>query len=449
MIGSWLRRRARSEMYGAVRAECSGCSARRGSARARCSPRSESALGAAGLRVVAGRGVEHERDIPFGVMCDALGELAGTPGEVPVAERFRRHREVAASSRAHRAGRAAARRPALGRRGVGRARAAPAAPARPGPVLLVIAARPVGPAGRLLDAGAARRAGRSSSSSRSAATTPARWSRGCADPAVRERVVLEGRGNPLFLRELARVADRGDGALPATLVAASRSRWARSARPARADRGCGGRRGPVRPGARGRGRGARRRGRGSRRSTSSSPPTSCAPRRAPRTSRRRSADESVEPRGCPRKTTGAAALSAPPAGAGRGFVFRHPLVRRAVYDGASPGWRLGAHERAAAALAARGAGRSTRAFHVVRSAHVGDSTRSRCWPRRPRAAGESSPAAAAHWYAAALRIVPDPRQGRAPSCSRAGRRARRHRAARREPARRCWRPTCCSRGSSS
>ena len=52
---------------------------------------------AAGLRVVAGRGVEHERDIPFGVMCDALGELAGTPGAVPVAERFRRHREVAAS----------------------------------------------------------------------------------------------------------------------------------------------------------------------------------------------------------------------------------------------------------------------------------------------------------------------------------------------------------------
>ena len=39
-------------------------------------------------------------------------------------------------------------------------------------------------------------------------------------PAVRERVVREGRGNPLFLRELARVADRADGALPASLVAA-------------------------------------------------------------------------------------------------------------------------------------------------------------------------------------------------------------------------------------
>ena len=44
---------------------------------------------------------------------------------------------------------------------------------------------------------------------------------GVADPAGRERVVREGCGNPLSpLRELARVADRGDGALPPTLVAA-------------------------------------------------------------------------------------------------------------------------------------------------------------------------------------------------------------------------------------
>ena len=41
----------------------------------------------------------------------------------------------------------------------------------------------------------------------------------------------------------------------------------------------------------------------------------------------------------------------------RRFRFRHPLVRRAVYETTAGGWRLGAHERCADALAARGATR--------------------------------------------------------------------------------------------
>src|SRR5918995_1755157 len=40
-------------------------------------------------------------------------------------------------------------------------------------------------------------------------------------------------------------------------------------------------------------------------------------------------------------------------GDGRAFRFRHPLLRRAVYDAAPPAWRLAAHERVAAAPAAR------------------------------------------------------------------------------------------------
>ena len=38
----------------------------------------------------------------------------------------------------------------------------------------------------------------------------------------------------------------------------------------------------------------------------------------------------------------------------RRFRFRHPLLRRAVYQAAPAGWLLGAHERSAAALALRG-----------------------------------------------------------------------------------------------
>ncbi len=54
------------------------------------------------------------------------------------------------------------------------------------------------------------------------------------------------------------------------------------------------------------------------------------------------------------------------------FVFRHPLVRRAVYEATKPGWRVGAHRRAARALRDQGAPSFALAEHVERSAHPGD-----------------------------------------------------------------------------
>jgi DNA-binding NarL/FixJ family response regulator len=89
------------------------------------------------------------------------------------------------------------------------------------------------------------------------------------------------------------------------------------------------------------------------------------------------------------------------------FRFRHPLVRRAVHEATAGGWRLGAHERCAEALAARGVPAVVRAHHVERSARHGDLAAVAVL----RAAGESAarlaPESAARWFGAALRLLPD------------------------------------------
>jgi DNA-binding CsgD family transcriptional regulator len=90
----------------------------------------------------------------------------------------------------------------------------------------------------------------------------------------------------------------------------------------------------------------------------------------------------------------------------RRFRFRHPLVRRAVYEEAAPGWRIGAHERSADALAARGAPASARAHHIERSARQGDADAVAVLREAGEEAARLAPASAAHWFGEALRLQP-------------------------------------------
>ena len=90
----------------------------------------------------------------------------------------------------------------------------------------------------------------------------------------------------------------------------------------------------------------------------------------------------------------------------RRFRFRHPLVRRAVYEAAPGGWRLGAHERCAEALAARGAPAAARVHHIERSARHGDAAAVAVLREAGESAARLAPESAARWLGAALRLLP-------------------------------------------
>ena len=364
-------------------AACSACSARPGSARAPCSRAIAERAAKPGCSVLEGRAAEHERDVPFGARRSTrstssrdlhprgsrpsapssravLRRRRGRPG-APAApgagERFRYHRALRSLLEllgARAAGRAAARRPALGRRRVARARAAPAAPpaARAAPAGVRRCARSTRrrgcwtrrartPAAQQLALDAARRTTR-----RSRCWPTCRDAGACASGSRARR-----RGNPLFLqRARARRARRRRRRLPATLLAAVG--WRSAALPdaaARAARRRRGRRRPVRPRAGGRGRrpGARRR-----------PPLDARRRRPrPRHGRRarrsrsatrwcaaRSTTPRPRPGGWPRTSGRRPRCSARGAGAGRARLPRRALRaagRRGGGRGAGRGRRGG------------------------------------------------------------------------------------------------------------
>lgn len=90
----------------------------------------------------------------------------------------------------------------------------------------------------------------------------------------------------------------------------------------------------------------------------------------------------------------------------RRYRFRHPIVRHTIYDAADEAWRLAAHARAADALAQRHDSASARAHHVERVAGVGDEQAIALLIQAGAEAAPRAPAGAAHWYRAALRLLP-------------------------------------------
>ncbi|HEX4719071.1 MAG TPA: AAA family ATPase, partial [Thermoleophilaceae bacterium] len=96
-----------------------------------------------------------------------------------------------------------------------------------------------------------------------------------------------------------------------------------------------------------------------------------------------------------------------PAEVPRRFYFRHPLVRRAVYESCPPGVRLAAHERTAEVLAARAAPATARAHHVEHAARHGDLAAVAVLREAGEATAQRAPVSAARWFATALGLLPE------------------------------------------
>ncbi|NYE36240.1 DNA-binding CsgD family transcriptional regulator/tetratricopeptide (TPR) repeat protein [Nocardioides cavernae] len=90
----------------------------------------------------------------------------------------------------------------------------------------------------------------------------------------------------------------------------------------------------------------------------------------------------------------------------RQFAFRHPLVRRAVYDALPPGRRLVLHERCAAGLAELGAPAPDLAGHLEHSARPGDLVAVDVLTEAAALTAGRAPETAVRWLRAALRLLP-------------------------------------------
>ena len=98
----------------------------------------------------------------------------------------------------------------------------------------------------------------------------------------------------------------------------------------------------------------------------------------------------------------------------RQLQFRHPIVWRGVYEGAPLGWRLEAHRRLAAGMAALGASPTARAPHLAAAAVPGDREAVAALREAAELSVKRAPASAANWLQAALRLLPEGDEERIP-----------------------------------
>ncbi len=347
-----------------------------------------------GMLVLRGRAAEHEREVPFGLVVDALddhvaglhpsrlaaagpelgavlpaaGETSAPAAEAGPAERFRHHRTVRSLLEllgrerplalllddVHWADEASVELVLHLLRRPPRVGFLLALALRPGPV-----AEPIRDGGRRSDGWLELRPGPLDREAALALLPDG------LDPPLRERLLGTAAGNPLFLEQLSR--HRGVE-LPETVSAAVRGELA-----------------PLAPEARRLAEGA---------AIAGDP-----------------FDLDVAAAAAAEEADPAAIDDLVAAGlvrgeGGRAFRFRHPLVHRAIADSVPPGRRLKAHERAAAALAAAGASPALRAHHVAEFARPGDADAFELLLAAAAAAQGTAPRTAARWYEAALALLP-------------------------------------------
>lgn len=90
----------------------------------------------------------------------------------------------------------------------------------------------------------------------------------------------------------------------------------------------------------------------------------------------------------------------------RRFAFRHPLVRRSVYQSAGPGWRITAHRRLVELLRSRGAPPEELAHHLLAAAEPGDTEAAILLTAAGHAVAHTAPLLAAGHFRGALRLLP-------------------------------------------